>query len=87
MYSVDLFLHDGYLLSDQLNIYIDVIKRSPKFIACDSLSGLALKFVQTGLHLIFLLVYRRITLALTLPVAIASVERVFSAMNIIKTDL
>jgi hypothetical protein len=87
MYSVDFSSHDGYLLSDQLNIYIDVMKRSPEFLACDSLSGLALKFVQTGHHMIFPLVYRLITLALTLPVATASVERAFSAMNIIKTDL
>ena len=37
--------------------------------------------------MIFPLAYRLITLALTLPVATASVERVFSAMNIVKTDL
>ena len=37
--------------------------------------------------MIFPLVYHLITLALTLPVATASVERVFSAMNIVKTDL
>ena len=43
--------------------------------------------VETRQHLIFPLVYRLITLALILPVATASVERVFSAMNIIKTDL
>jgi hypothetical protein len=79
MYSVDLSSHDGYLISDQLNIYINVMKRSPEFISCASLSGLALKFVQTGLHLIFPLVYRLITHALTLPVATTSVERVFSA--------
>ena len=33
------------------------------------------------------LVYRLITLALILPVAIATVERVFSAMNIVKNRL
>jgi hypothetical protein len=87
MYSVDFSSHDCYLLSDQLNIYIDVMKRSPEFLACDSLSGLALKLVQNGHHLIFSLVCRLITLALTLPMATTSVERVFSAMNIIKTDL
>ena len=37
--------------------------------------------------MIFPLAYRLITLALTLPVATTSVERVFSAMNIVKTDL
>ena len=63
------------------------MKRSPEFIACDSLSDLALKLVQNRQHLTFPLVYRLITLALTLPVATESVERVFSAMNIIKSDL
>ena len=43
--------------------------------------------VQKRYHLTFPLVYRLITLALTLPVATASVERVFSAMKIIKSDL
>ncbi|XP_042472575.1 zinc finger MYM-type protein 1-like [Zingiber officinale] len=42
------------------------------------------KLVETEKHLVFPLVYRMIELALVLPVATASVERVFSAM---KTDL
>jgi hypothetical protein len=33
------------------------------------------------------LVYQLIELTLILPVAIATVERIFSAMSIIKTDL
>jgi hypothetical protein len=74
-------------LIDQLNIYVDVMRRGPNFLACGSLSGLALELVKTGQHLVFPLVYRLIRLALILPVATASVERVFSAMNIIKTDL
>ena len=87
MYIVDFSSHDCYLLIDELSIYIDVMKRSIDFLGCDSLTDLALKLVQTRQHLIFPLVYRLITLALTLPVATASVERVFSAMNIIKSDL
>jgi hypothetical protein len=63
-YSVDFSASDCYLLVDQLNIYIDVMKRSPDFLACDSLSALALKLVQSRQHLIFPLVYRLITLAL-----------------------
>ena len=87
IYSIDFSSQELYLLTDQLNIYIDVMKRSTEFLACDSLSSLALKLVQSRQHLVFPLVYRLIRLALTLPVATASVERVFSAMNIIKTDL
>jgi hypothetical protein len=43
--------------------------------------------VQLERHIVFSLVYRIIELALLLPVATASVERVFSAMKIIKTEL
>lgn len=50
IYSFDFSSNDCYLLSDQLNIYIVVMKRSPEFLACDSLSALALKLVQTGHH-------------------------------------
>ena len=51
------------------------------------MGSLAKKLVQTEKARVFYLVYRLIELALLLPVATASVERVFSAMNIIKTDL
>jgi len=46
-----------------------------------------MKMVEHERHIAFPLVYRLIELALLLPVATASVERAFSAMNIIKTDL
>jgi hypothetical protein len=43
--------------------------------------------VQLERHIVFSLVYRLIKLALLLPVATATVERAFSAMKIIKTEL
>lgn len=43
--------------------------------------------VKASMHTSYKLVYRLIELTLTLPVATASVERIFSAMAIIKTDL
>jgi hypothetical protein len=43
--------------------------------------------VETERHNVFPLVYRIIQLTLLLLVATASVERVFSAMKIIKTEL
>jgi hypothetical protein len=43
--------------------------------------------VQLERHIVFLLMYRIIELALLLPVATATVERAFSAMKIIKTEL
>ncbi|XP_042435612.1 uncharacterized protein LOC122021560 [Zingiber officinale] len=45
------------------------------------------KLVETENHLVFPLVYHMIELALLLPVATASVKRVFSAMKTVKTDL
>ena len=87
MYSVEFDPEEQYHLDGQLKIYIDMMKRSDVFCSCGSLANLALKLVETKEHLHFPLVYRLITLTLTLPVAAASVERVFSAMNIIKTDL
>jgi hypothetical protein len=39
------------------------------------------------MHTSYKLVYRLIELILILPVATASVERIFSALSIIKTDL
>ena len=51
------------------------------------ISGLAKKLVKTKKDVIYPLVYLLVKLALILPVATASVERVFSAMNIIKTSL
>ena len=43
--------------------------------------------ITTGMNRSYPLVYRLIELTLILPVATASVERVFSAMSLIKTDL
>lgn len=43
--------------------------------------------VKSNRHTVFPLLYRLIELALILPVATAMVERAFSAMNIIKTEL
>ncbi|TQE14071.1 hypothetical protein C1H46_000365 [Malus baccata] len=43
--------------------------------------------VETRMHQVFNYVYLLITLSLVLPVAIASVERAFSVMNIVKGPL
>ena len=46
IYSVDFSSQERYLLSDQLNLYTDMLKRSYKLLACDDLTCLALKLVQ-----------------------------------------
>ncbi|XP_042380002.1 zinc finger MYM-type protein 1-like [Zingiber officinale] len=85
LYPEDFSLTDRAILEDQLETYIQNIRG--EFSMIEDLGSLAKKMVETGKNTIFPLVYRLIELALVLPVATASVERVFSAMKIIKTDL
>ncbi|KAH7688385.1 Ribonuclease H-like protein [Dioscorea alata] len=87
IYSDDFSTFDYLILKEQLRIYIHDVRRNSDFSSCHDVASLAVKMVQTDKHLTFPLVYRLIELALILPVATATVERAFSAMNIIKTDL
>ncbi|KAL0458689.1 UNVERIFIED_CONTAM: hypothetical protein Slati_0496100 [Sesamum latifolium] len=87
IYSDDFSSCDIGLLKNPLETYIFDMRRSSEFSDCCDLSSLAVKMVATRKHVIFPLVYRLIELALILPVATASVERAFSAMNIVKTKL
>ncbi|XP_039138160.1 uncharacterized protein LOC120275602 [Dioscorea cayenensis subsp. rotundata] len=87
IYSNDFSTSDRLILKEQLCIYIHDVRRNSDFSNCHDLASLAVKMVQFDKHLTFPLVYRLIELALILPVATATVERAFSAMNIIKTDL
>ena len=52
-----------------------------------SLAELSIKLVETKKHLRHEVVYRLLKLVLVLPVATASVERVFSVMNYVKNKL
>ncbi|KAH7665581.1 Ribonuclease H-like protein [Dioscorea alata] len=87
IYSDDFSTSDYLILKEQLRIYIHDVRRNSDFSSCHDLASLAVKMVQSDKHLTFPLVYHLIELALILPVATTIVERAFSAMNIIKTDL
>jgi hypothetical protein len=87
IYSADFSQYDLLILRDQLDIFIVDVRGNSDFANCEDLGNLAIKMVQTERHLVFALVYRLIELALILPVATATVERAFSAMKIIKTEL
>jgi hypothetical protein len=63
------------------------VRRLEEFKACYDLVSLSKTMDQLKRHIVFPLVYRIIELALLLPVATATVERAFSAMKIIKTEL
>ncbi|XP_056843368.1 uncharacterized protein LOC108808591 [Raphanus sativus] len=71
--------------TEQLDIYIDNIREDGRFNNLESLGDLSRLMVETQKHLAHPLVYRLLKLALTLPVATATVERCFSAMKFVKT--
>ncbi|XP_050232846.2 uncharacterized protein LOC126681344 [Mercurialis annua] len=87
LYSDDFSATDLYFLREELKTYICEVRNSSDFTSCEDLAILAIKMVQTGRHSTFPLVYRLIELALILPVATASVERAFSAMKHVKSDV
>ncbi|XP_049390292.1 uncharacterized protein LOC125854760 [Solanum stenotomum] len=82
---------DKYCIVDlrfQLENYIiDVRDHDKRFFGLKGLSNLSKILVETKKHITYHLVFRQVKFALLLPVATATVERVFSAMKLIKTDL
>ncbi|XP_022861729.1 uncharacterized protein LOC111382089 [Olea europaea var. sylvestris] len=87
LYPLDFSAVDGIVLSDQLETYIFDMHSNKEFEGLNGLGDLAEKLVLTKKDKVYPLVYRLLTLALILPVATATVERVFSAMNIVKNRL
>lgn len=87
IYPEDFSRGDCLYLPQQLGNFIANVRLDSRFSTIRNLGSLALEMVKTGKHLVFPLVYKMIELTLVLPVATASVERAFSAMKIIKTDL
>ncbi|XP_048422930.1 zinc finger MYM-type protein 1-like [Pyrus x bretschneideri] len=87
MYPKDFTDRDRSALQDQLDIYIHFVRSDNDFSQLRGINELAKKMVEKGLHRTFAYVYLLVQLALVLPVATASVERAFSAMNIIKGPL
>ena len=69
----------------QLDNYIDDMKRTECFQGLDNIVDLSVKLVDTNRHKVYDMVYSLLKLVLLLPVATASVERVFSALVIVKT--
>jgi hypothetical protein len=67
-------------------LIIDEVRNDDGFRYCNDIGHLATKMVKTDRHICFSLVYRLVELELILRVATATVERAFSAMNIIKTE-
>ncbi|GMP55078.1 hypothetical protein CsSME_00020009 [Camellia sinensis var. sinensis] len=75
------------VLNDQLDTYIIAMLSNSEFSMLNGIADFAKKMVETGRDKVYPLVYLLLTLALILPVATATVDRVFSAMNIVKNRL
>ncbi|XP_022867573.1 uncharacterized protein LOC111387263 [Olea europaea var. sylvestris] len=86
-YPLDFNSEELLLLRPLLDKFLLLVRMDETFFNLNSISCIAQKLVETGSSCYFPLVYRLLTLALILPVTTASVERVFSAMNLIKSDL
>ena len=87
LYPEDFSYTDRILIDQQLRSFLSDIRRDKRFSDVQELGSLAKKMKETMKDRVFPLVYRQIELALLLPVATASVERVFSAMKTVKTEL
>jgi hypothetical protein len=69
----------------QLDSYIDDVRQNDSFKGLVNVVDLSVKLVQINRHTLYDMVYSLLKLVLLLPIATASVERVFSAMASAKT--
>ena len=74
-------------LDNQLQNYIIDISSDSAFSELGGISDLATKLVETKTNIVYPLVYLLLELDLILHVATATVERAFSAMNIVKNQI
>jgi hypothetical protein len=84
-YPKDFSNNDLLKLELQLDNYIDDMRQDASFQSLDNIVDLSVKLVETKRHKVYDMVYLLLKLILLLPVATASVERVFSALVIVKT--
>ncbi|XP_041999757.1 uncharacterized protein LOC121749234 [Salvia splendens] len=87
LYPEDFSSMELNLLTKQLQSFVSDVRRDTRFSDVEDLGTLSKKMVETMKDKIFQLVYRLIKLVLLLLVATSSVERVFSAMKFVKSEL
>ena len=87
LYPVDFISTRRTFLSQELQSFLSDMRIDGRFFNVEDLGSLAKKMKETMKYRVFPTVYRLVELALLLPVATTSVERVFSAMKAVKTDL
>ncbi|KAK1355001.1 zinc finger MYM-type protein 1-like [Heracleum sosnowskyi] len=86
-YPDDFSSSEKIAIERELEIYIDNVGEDERFAHLNGIGDLARVMVQTKKHLSYPLLYRLLKLALVLPVATATVERCFSTMKLVKSDL
>ncbi|XP_071679036.1 uncharacterized protein [Lolium perenne] len=86
-YATDFSSDELARLPWQLDMYICHVRRDGRFTNLKSIIELSAMLVETTKHQQYFLVYKLLKLVLILPVATASVERVFSSMNYVKNKL
>ncbi|CAM8944628.1 unnamed protein product [Rhodiola kirilowii] len=87
LYPQEFSMCDLMELEEELKGWFYEMTENEKFSVLQDMGKVARKMVKVGYHTAFPLVYRIIELVLVLPVATSTVERAFSAMKIVKTDL
>ena len=87
IYSSDFSPIEVIALDNQLETYIIDMRSNEEFSSLKGIENLATKLVETKKNVVYPLVYRLVKFALILSIATASVERVFSAMKIVKNRL
>ncbi|XP_071706723.1 uncharacterized protein [Rutidosis leptorrhynchoides] len=87
MYPMDFSQADRDHLKRELDVYYVIMRRDEQFANLNGISDLARLMVKTEKDISFRYVYRLLKLALVLPVATATVERCFSTMKLVKSDL
>ncbi|GKB48907.1 zinc finger MYM-type protein 1-like protein, partial [Tanacetum coccineum] len=87
MYPHDFTYMERLRLPTDLAVYYQIMSNDKDFSELSSISKLASLMVEKNKHISHPLVYRLLKLALILPVATAIVERCFSKMKLVKTDL
>jgi len=86
-YPNEFSIVDLMVLGDQLDTYIIDLRGNDEFSSIEGIASFVEKMVKTKKNLIFPLVYMFIKLSLLLPIVTVTVERVFSAMHIVKNRL
>ena len=86
-YPSDFSKVDLVILGNQLDNCIVDMRSDDRFSKLKGISYLAKRLVESKKDVVYPLVYLLVRLALLLPIAIATMERVFSVMKLVKNQL